>query len=334
MNPWPRELKHHYGLECTLCQPQGPVWKVHTHSGVFLLKKTTRSPEDLFWLANSLETLCKAGFKGLIPLLRTRSHQPYCELSDGRYMVMPWVNGTHPSFSTPNHWKRTAALLGSLHRLAQETLYPEPPPPKLIDAYKQKRLFLQTLIDHLKASKHLNRIDRGILRWSDHFLTQAGIALELLDDHPLAKEFFPQSEAGFCHKDPAPRNIIIQNSQWVLIDYDLSAIHWFPAELATLIQRVLITNHWQPNCFDSICEAYHRERPLTETTITLIRILLCFPHRFWRLCSQRFEEKLSWTEGHFQRKFWHVFDEESRRAQLLQSWFPTMPLPATGTDDK
>ena len=330
MHPWLTELKRHYGLECTLCQPQGPAWKIHTHSGVFLLKKTTRSPQQLLWLADSIESLCQAGLKGLIPLLRTRSRQPYCELPTGRYIVMPWVNGAHPSFSNPNHWKRTAALLANLHRIAQTALPSVPPFPDLMEVYQQKRQFLQTLIARLKRENHLNRIDRGILRWSDHFLIQADTALKILETHPFTKEPRLYSEVGFCHKDPAPRNIIIQNNQWVLIDYELSAIDWFPVELATLIQRAMAANDWQPDCFNSICETYHRERPLTEEAVSFIRISLCFPHRFWRLCSQRFEEKLPWTEGHFQRKFWHLFDEEPRRAQLLQSWFPTMPLPSVG----
>lgn|GEM_PF-689898 len=334
VNPWTMELKRYYGFECILCQPQGQVWKVHTHSGVFLMKKTSRSPEQLFWLADSIETLNKAGFRGLIPLVRTRTHRPYCDLPGRRYIVMPWVNGTHPSFANPNHWKRTAALLANLHRTAQRALPSEAAPPNLLEIYRGKRQFLQTLADRLKAMNGLNRIDRGILRWSRHFLAQADIALELLESHPLAKEPGVRREAGFCHKDPAPRNIIIQGSQWVLIDYELAAVDWFPSELATFIRRVMAANDWRDDCFELICEAYHRERPLTEDAKTLIRILLCFPQPFWRLCNQRFEERLSWTEGHFQRKFWHLFDEEPRRAHLLQRWFPAMPLPAAGAKNQ
>lgn len=317
-------IRRHYNLNPVELKPRGPVWRVQTTSGSFLLKKMGCPETHLIWLADAIQKLTDGGFNGLTPIIPAKSGLPYVVMQDRNYILTKWHSGVHPSFTLPAHVKQTSDLLGRLHSTSLKTLQPEVKPPDPVDAFRSKLLFLETLEPVVQKAPTSNRIDRSILLWKRHFLRQARFCLDRLVLWQRKHQTKQTLAWGFCHKDPAPHNIIIQNTGWLLIDYELSATDYFITDLVTLIHRVLSLNRWDRSMLNLICEAYAAERALSEEEYSFILTALCFPRKFWRLCSQRFEEKLDWTEKHWQSKFWSLYDEEPRRMAFLKYYFPDL----------
>lgn len=323
-------VKKEYAISNCTVIPYGPVWKISFPQGLLMLKKMQCIPAKIDWLADVITRLNKAGFKGLSPLILTKNKKPFIFFNNQLYIVTLWYQGKNPNFSGVSDLKKTAATYGYLHQTSKLVIKKTTEPGDFFKEFQNKYQFLKSLTFNPSSGCKFNRIDRTILKWGDYFLAQAEISLAGLRSLNISQWSKETFEKGFCHKDPAPRNIIIQGSNWFLIDYELSGIDFFIDELTTLIHRAMVVNHWELNVVQIITEAYQTHRKITGTETALIPYLLCFPRQFWRLCSQRYQEQLKWKETHFQAKLWGLLNLENERNNFLRKWFPDLEKPPFG----
>lgn len=320
-------IKNEYGITASRFQPLRGLWKLTGPQGTFLLKRMHCSMKHLVWLDHQLQELTRNGFTGIVPLIATRDGAPAFNHPRGNFIVTPWQPGNHPSFTNLNHLQQIAHFWSELHQTAQLVAIPEAPNiiHPLLDL-EAKNALIATTLDRLRTQPGNNRIDRLLLKWGDYFLTQAATSLNRLQSLGFSQWLRATTAQGFCHNDPAPGNIIMQNKHWYLIDFELSGPGFFLIELTLLLQRALQANHWQPQLTEPILTAYYAACPARQTEENqFIPALLCFPRAFWRLCQQRFHEKLDWSESHFQSRLWSLTSNEPLRAQLLRQWFPELP---------
>lgn len=311
-------LNREYKISASVLSPFGPVWLVNSAEGRFALKQTNGPAEKISRLFETLCQIQQAGFGSLILPVLTANNSPYFKCQSRYFQLFHWRHGQHPSFTDPSSVQKCARLFANLHKISETAIRPGYlEVPDLIVNLKQRTAFLENCLNNLKNQSPLNRIDRTLLSRSDYYLDQARYALSgLANLKPALKlEVLP----GFCHNDPAPRNIIIENGQWYLIDFELSGYSWFILELAKLTVRILGVNDWHREVFESVVKAYDRERKLTDWESSALPYLVCFPQHFWRICNQRFEEKLDWSERRFAARLWQITNTEPRRLDLLKS---------------
>ncbi len=318
-----RVLNGKYNISATALKPFGPVWQVDSAKGCFALKRTNCSTKRLIHIFETLFQIKEAGF--LSPILPETSSEnlPYFQYNNHYYQLFKWSQGQYPSFTDPGSIQKSAHLFASLHQFSTKVIKLENQvPPDLIGYLKQRTAFLEEIKSFLKDERRLNRVDRTLLGWIDYYLAQARYSLSGLSNSEQASNF--RTLVGFCHNDPAPRNIIIQNGEWFLIDFELSAWGLLITELAKLAGRVLQANSWRPEVFNLVVDAYSQEKDLTSWERVVLPYLLCFPQQFWRICSQRWEEKLKWSERRFAAKLWKITDTERQRLLFLKSVLPEL----------
>lgn len=321
-------IKKGYGLSNCTIKPYGPVWKITSSQGSFMLKKMKVSPNKLTWTADTIQRLSEAGFPNLSPFIRLKNQEPFILINQEQYILSMWYSGKHPSFSNLNDLKTIFRLYGHLHQTSQKVI----PLPKndwcdFEQVLMEKYLFLTSLDKHFLTVQKPNRIDRSLMKWQSYFIKQAELSLLGLHKLKVSQWSKETGEKGFCHKDPAPRNIIVQNPHWIIIDYELSDMDFFISELSTLLHRALTANQWEIEIVEPLLTAYQGSRRLTKIEKQLLPYLICFPRQYWRICQQRYEENLKWSESHFQSKLWDLSNQEKKRYQLLKQWFPDITLP-------
>jgi CotS family spore coat protein len=316
-------INREYGINANRLQPFHSLWKLTAPQGTFLLKKMHCSAKRITWLQQQLQQLTYAGFTGLVSLVAAANGSPSINYQGKTFVITPWQPGTSPAFTNFNHLKHTAQLWGELHHAAQNVpIIAETPINYPLHDLETKTAFLATTLHTLRTRPSGNRIDRALSKWGDYFLTQAMVSLEQLNDLGFDQWSRATAAKGFCHNDPAPGNIIIQNKNWYLIDFELSGFGIFLSELALLIQRALKANQWDPQLLEPLLSAYYAANGVSQNERQFLPALLCFPRAFWRLCQQRFCESLHWSEKHFQSRLWELTAAEPWRVKFLQQWFP------------
>jgi CotS family spore coat protein len=299
---------------------------------VYALKRTRQQPAQILQLAQIINDLHGSGFPNVMTLRATKSGQPYARILNETYLLSPWIEGESPDFTSQRHLQMAAKLYGHFHRISQTISLPgktdiSPPEPvrAIQNEFLEKRAFLITISDSLQGKENSNRIDRHLLKWSGHFIRQAGFCIEQLSTLKPDEWCRKNMGQGFCHNDPAPGNIIIRNRELYLIDFELAAPGLLIKDAAKLLVRSLQANRWPPGLIPLIIEAYTAERELSKEEMLLLPYLCAFPQSFWRLCSQRFQEQLPWTETRFRKKLWEITGAEPARLSCLRSMIPELP---------
>lgn len=324
-----------YGLKISEIKPQGPVWKISCKSGYFALKRMNCNSLKIKWLYSCLEVLRKNGLcEGnpehhavVAPIIINKNNLPFFEYDNKNYILTPWYTGKIPNFNFGEDLRKVALLYGKLHHhsvlIKQKSSNLKPLSKPLNQVILDKLNYLkETQKQLLNSLTELNRIDRTILKWSYFFIDQAEICWDYINhniDHTWYNE---TSNQGFCHQDPAPGNIIVYKNKWILIDFELAGNDYFITDLITLMRRALQLNDWDPQIYELILNAYQAERQLNLQEIKLLIALLSFPHSFWRLCQQRFNENLKWTEKHFQSKLWKITSSQPAQNNFNKKFFP------------
>jgi CotS family spore coat protein len=314
------EINHWYSIGATKIKPYGPIWKVYSSSGLFAFKLTKQTPEQVRQLAQVIRDCHKAGFPNLTPIIATRSGEPYALIFNNHYLLSPWLEGQNPDFTNRGDLQMVAKLLGRFHRILELVTQPQYQfNGSIRDELTEKVSFLRNLVNRLNGTGELNRIDHAILKWSNHFILQAELCIGKLTELEAIQRVIRPLPSGFCHNDPSSRNIIIQNGQLFLIDFELAAPGFFGKELAKFIVRGLQATRWDYNLIDLLLEAYATERTLFSLEARFLPYLCAFPQSFWRLCSQRFQEQLPWTETRFQKRLWNITSAEPDRLKCLRN---------------
>ncbi|MGE5583677.1 MAG: phosphotransferase [Bacillota bacterium] len=319
-----RLINREYGITVTAVKPVNSIWRLDTLNKSYLLKRVRSSPQRITQLAALILQLQKAGFQGLTPVLLTKTGSACLKTAAGNYLISPWIEGEKPAFNSRSRLKLVAACFGKLHSISKGLSFPpEMTAPDLLDDYQKKQLYLESLPSKLTELKTGNRIDRAISGWSAYFTAQSRFCLDQLllrrDELLLLNK-----EKGFCHNDPAPGNIIIRNGNCYLIDYEFANCDLLIKEFACLLGRALQANQWEPEIVDLVSAAYESERPFSAAELKILPYLLCFPRRFWRICIQRYQEQLDWTEKRFQHRLWEIVHEEQARMRFLKTWLPEL----------
>ena len=324
-------IRHPYPITVSKVKPFGSIWKVFGPSGLFALKRTTQKPAQILQLAQTIACLRDSGFPNIMTLLTAISGQPFALIANQYYLLSPWLDGESPDFTNQLHLQMIAKLYGEFHRISRDLLtynngdIDHEPVKTIRDEFTIKKNFLMDLSDSLHRREKLNRIDRLILKWSVHFIRQANFCIDRLMVSNLSEWPNKKIAQGFCHNDPAPRNIIIKDRELFLIDFELASAGLFTKEVAKLLVRALQTNQWSPRIIDPVIEAYTSQRMLTTPEMEILPYFCSFPQHFWRLCNQRFQEQLPWTETHFYRKLWEITGAEPIRLHCLSCLAPDLP---------
>jgi CotS family spore coat protein len=321
-----RQVNQEYAISTITIKPFHSVWKLNTPGQAYILKKVKSDPTHFTQLAQIVSELYHQNFKSLTPILPTLNGKFYIEFADNLYSLSPWYPGEKPSFRNPQHLKKIAQCFGQLHELSREISFPI----ALINAqgineYQTNHDFLESLLPKLPNQKSLNRIDQTIIEWSDHYLQQSRSAfLGLYSFKDLG--LLLKNQKGFCHNDPAPGNIIINQQQCYLIDFEFSNCDLWIKEFALLAIRALQATGWneKEQTLDILIETYNQERPLLEIELKTLPFLLYFPRRFWRFCYQRYQEHLPWTEKRYASRLWEITSEEPKRCRFLEHWRPKL----------
>jgi CotS family spore coat protein len=318
-------VNQEYLIGATTIKPFHSIWKLDTPNHTYILKQIKAKPHKFSQLVQIMNEYRSQGFSALVPILPTKSGEFYIENTGCFYSLSPWCDGEKPSFRNEIHLKMIARYFGKLHALSRTTTFPlDLLNQQGILEYQTNQAFLESLLPNLQKRKDLNRIDRAIINMSEYYLQQSRYSLlgltQLKNSWPLLND-----QKGFCHNDPAPGNIIIHDGNCYLIDFEFSNCDLLIKEFALIALRALQATQWASKTLELLIAAYTEERPFAAVELKILPFILCFPRRFWRLCSQRYQEQLNWHEKRFQSRLWEIVSEEPKRRQFLLTWWPELP---------
>lgn len=122
------------------------------------------------------------------------------------------------------------------------------------------------------------------------------------------------------HHDFTYHNMIVDNEgESHIIDFDYCKSEMQIYDVATLCTKSLKRLDWDSSVFTDIIESYNSSREINKDEINVLKTLLTFPQRFWRIANRYYYKEALWSEGTFTRKMNSIIAEKERYMNFIDN---------------
>lgn len=302
---------------------------LNTPSGRKLLKKITFSPERIQFIHHAKEHLNENKFSNIDRYCCTKEGLPYFNFEENCYTVTEMVDGRECNFDSRPDLNSAVSMLASMHR-ASRGFAPDK------DAFSKSELgklpdnFQKRLSDMKKMKKYALRgrgkFDYLFLDWIDYFYQLGEDALKKLMDSKYNKLVdAAQAEGFFCHHDYTHSNIILNEEKTYIINFDSCCMELKVYDLTNLLRRKMRKCNWDIKEAKNILEEYHGIEAISEEEFDVLRIMLQFPQKFWRVTNKYYNSRHGWAEKIYIAKLNEVIEESEVHKKFIDNFEKIMP---------
>lgn len=276
-------------------------WKLgflcYTDKGVFYLKKSDYSEEQLRFAQEAKKHLVNRGFED-IDLFIESNGNPYFKDNKELYVLTKWIPGRKIQGKIED-------LMGGMEHLA---LFHEASKGFLSSENSQQSYtFQNTLIKRwedliyvknlIKMKTIKNKIDLLLLDNIDLLIDLSITAVKNLQD----RGYFTQvererKEKFFIHGNYYGNNLII-NSKFYLIGFEKARVELRVLDIAYFINDIMKNSRWNIDLTKKMIQVYDKNRGFEKEEINIISNLLLFPQELWRFSTMYYFKEYQWVKG-------------------------------------
>lgn len=160
-----------------------------------------------------------------------------------------------------------------------------------------------------------------ILQYIDYFYNLGEDAVNLIGKskyNELVQK--TREEKLFCHHDYTHSNIIIDNNETSIVNFSLCSFELKVYDIANLLRRKMRKCYWDIKEAKVIIDAYTSVEPISDDEFFVMKIMLQFPQKFWRVVNKYYNSRRSWRDKTFERKFDEVIEEIEYHKNFLDRY--------------
>jgi CotS family spore coat protein len=308
-----KEIESSYSLTVSNLFPYKDTFIAVTSKGRKVIRRVPFSFERLKFVHGAKEHLAVNGFPFIDPYLLTKSGEPGFYLNNSLYALTDLIDGRESSFDSDADLVKAAAALAHLHEASCGYIAP-------IGCKVQNELgrlpgYFAKRLDDIKkmrnqARKGKGRFDQLFLQYADRFIAAGEEAvLELASSAYDKLSVFTWERKSFCHHDYTHHNIIINSERVNIINFDYCCYELRVYDIANLIRRKMRKCDWDISKAGLIIDSYSSVEPLSREELEVMKIILKFPQKLWRVANRYYNSRRSWSEKSYMSRLQEVIDE-------------------------
>ena len=295
-----------------------------TSQGKYLLKESNIHPGRIRFIHGAKEHLYKNGFKNLDWYLCTIKEDPYVVFNEKYHTISRIVEGRECDFGNRDDIRNASVLLANLHIASKGFV---PPPNSVIreELGKLPNTFCRRLREIKRmekiASRRKSKFDYIYLRYAGYFYDMGKEALDYILS-PIYESLIKETkrEGTFCHHDFTYNNILFNEEGPAVINFDYCCFDLKVYDIANFIRRRMRKCNWDIGEAKVITDEYRSIEKLSPEDFYVMKLILQFPQKFWRVANRYYNSKRSWAERVFTEKLEEVINEIEHHKKFLENY--------------
>ena len=320
------EISTQFGFKIYEMIPMKGVYLIKTDKGNKCLKKISYGTQKLMYIYKAKEHIISNGFDKIDKNYLTPEGAPYAFVNDDIYVVTNWIEGRECDFKKEEDLKRAAETLARFHLCARgftpdEDTKVRSDIGKLTNTLDKRLATLNKMRDTARKNKRKAEFDMLYLSNVDFYLKLSKEAMKSLDLESYKKVCSDAlSDKVLCHHDFTYHNILFEdNGNSYVIDFDYCKWEMQIYDVATLLIKSLKRLNWNMNSGKLVLEAYSNINPISKDELNILKTLLVFPQRFWRLANRYYYKEAGWSEASFVKKMKEIIDEREEYMNFISN---------------
>lgn len=319
-----KEIAENYGLEVRNLLPWKDSFMAVTPKGRKILRKIAFSPDRIRFVNSAKEHLYEKGFTNIDRYIPTLDDEPFFSVDGGSYALTEYIEGRECSFDSDTDMQKASLLLAQLHKASRGYTVKDGVRVQS-DLGKLPAYFIKRLEDVKKlrkqARKGKSRFDHLFLEYADYFCFLGENAINGLRESNYEQLARRTGETGqFCHHDYTHHNIIVGENRLSVVNFDYCCLELRVYDIANLIRRKMRKCNWDIAKAVMIIDSYNACEPLDSDEMCILKLMLMFPQKFWRVINRYYNSRRSWSERSYLAKLQEVINEAAPHKKFLEEY--------------
>lgn len=320
------EISTQFGFEIYELIPMKGVYLIKTNKGNKCLKKVNYGVQKLMYIYKAKEHIINMGFDRIDRNIITPQGVPHAFVNDDIYVVTNWINGRECDFKKEEELKKASKTLGMFH-LAARDFTPDDGVMvrcdigRLPNTFEKRLSTLNKMRDIARKNKRKSEFDMLYLSNVDFYIKLAQKTIKSFNFECYNRVCEDALKGKvICHHDYTYHNILFDENEDVhVIDFDYCKWEIQVYDISTLMVKALKRLDWDIDKGKLILESYNSIKPLTLDEVSILKSLLSFPQRFWRLANRYYYKEAGWNETTFIKKIKEIIDEKEKYMNFIDS---------------
>ena len=283
--------------------------------------------------------LQKHGFTNIDSIILTKKHTLTAEINGTDYVCSKVLKGRQCSAESLQDTKKAARLLAKMHNAAKGFTKEEAEklsqslntqsadnemPYIKCEAGQLTELFQHRARELMRFKKAALR-GKGIFDYeyaavADKFCNAANDACEALSMSKYDEISLNYIKTGIiCHKEYSHHNVIfLSEKEGGIVNFDKASIDLPILDTLNLIKRHMKKNVWSATATKEILNEYSKERSIPCEELEIMKIVLSFPQKLWRIVNKYYNSRRAWCEKSCLLKLKEINEESDTIKNFLR----------------
>ena len=249
---------------------------------------------------------------------------PYNE----QFVMKNWFYGEECNAKEKEHVLKTVRTLAELHNCLQGFPMEETEKEfclqgKLTDVFEKRNKELRRVRAYIRSKKQKTYFEQSFLTQFDAQFAEAEQAAGMLAETDYESYYNRQIDKGnMLHGNYTHHSVLLLNEPDVAVTgFDKTVTGVQIQDLYLLFRKMMEKWDWDVALGDSMLEVYNRIRPIPSQELTLLKLMLSYPEKFWKVANQYYNNRKSWIPEKNTQKLLQTMEQAEVKSRSIECLF-------------
>lgn len=325
------DLVAQYELEVYRAGRVKGAWMLETGEGLKRLAGCSYSEGKICFEQRLKKHIREQGFEEVDCFVSTREGNflvqgPYNEM----FVMRDWFYGEECDVKSTEQIAALAETLARLH-IAMSGFYVTEEEkvycmqPRVPEVLEKRNKELRRVRTYIRGKKQKSSFEQKFLsRFSEQY-ELAEQAAELLEVKEYEEYYAKALEKGcMLHGNYTHHSVIaLSENAFAVTDFEHTMAGIPIHDFYQLFRKMMEKWDWDVSVGDALLESYDRVRRISPEEYRLLRVLVSYPEKFWKVANQYYNNRKSWIPEKNMQKLLQTMEQAKKKEESVRMLFGT-----------
>lgn len=302
---------------------------LETTQGYKRLMEYSGTYSRLEYMSRLMEYIYEHGFKNVDLIMRNKEGILFSNDNGGdKFIITDWFYGNECDVKSHNNIYESAIALGKLHNITGSNISTfmgsdtdtMPITGNLLTEYEKHNHELKRAWGYIRNRRHKSEFEYDVLKHMSEYLNYGNDAYDKIKQSRYESLEEDAIKNGCtCHGNYNYHNIIFAKNKVAVVNFEKSGRGILIKDLYLFFRKVMEKHDWDIHIGHEILESYSHIRPIPTEEYELLKIMLMYPEKFWKVVNHYYNSNKSWLPDKDLEKLKTVYHQQRKKEEFVRS---------------
>ena len=298
---------------------------IDTEKGFFRFFEYKGTISRLMYEDELLNYIADSGFPNVNSIIENKEGVLFSADSAGvKYILTRHFNGSECDVRNKNDMVQAAKTLAELHNIMAHAQISNteyiPVLSGSLEEVRKHNTELKRIRNYIRGKTRKTDFEYDVLAHFDKFYDLAQESEKQLKDSGYEEaNKAAVSSCSICHGNYNYHNIIHQEDSMAVINFEHSGRGMLIRDLYFFLRKVMEKHDWNQGFGLELLESYDRVKALSEQERKILKILLSYPEKFWKVLNHYYNGNKAYLPDQMKDKMQKVYVQQRNKSKFVAS---------------